>query len=199
MDLQRTLENLEKRGFHAHYFATGAQAAEFVLSQVNGRSVGIGGSKTVEALGLYERLCERSDVAWHWRQPDADARERAAAAAVYLTSANAIAETGEIVNIDGNGNRVASMCYGHEQLIILAGTNKLTPDLSAAIDRARNVASPLNARRFRLRTPCAVSEPMRCHDCASPERICRGMTILMNNMRGIGRTDVVLIGEELGY
>ena len=199
MNLQKAIDNLQKNGFHVHYFETRAEAAEYVLTLTNGRSVGIGGSMTVDALGLYDRLSERSDVAWHWKQKDPGVRDRAAAAAVYLTSANAIAETGEIVNIDGNGNRIASMVYGHEQLIILAGTNKLTPDLPSAIHRARNIASPLNARRFQLSTPCAVAEPMRCHDCASPERICRGMTILMNDMRGIGRTDVVLIGEELGF
>ena len=199
MNLQKAMDNLQKNGFDVHYFEKGAEAVEYVLAQTNGRSVGIGGSMTIDALGLYDRLCEHSDVSWHWKQQDPDVRDRAAAAQVYLTSANAIAETGEIVNIDGNGNRVASMLYGHEQLIILAGTNKLTPDLHSAIHRARNIASPLNARRFQLHTPCAVAEPMRCHDCASPERICRGMTILMNNMRGIGKTDIVLIGEELGY
>ena len=118
---------------------------------------------------------------------------------VYILSANAISENGEIVNIDGNGNRLASAFYGHERVIFVVGVNKVVPDLPAAIDRARNVASPLNARRLQRKTPCALSEPMRCHDCASPERICSGMSILYGRMWSTPQMDVILINEALGY
>ena len=91
------------------------------------------------------------------------------------------------------------MLYGHETLYIVSGVNKLTPDLHAAIDRARNVAAPRNARRLGRKTPCALSEPMRCHDCASPERICRALCVLERPVFGIGRTEVILIGQALGY
>lgn len=199
MDHQKALESLRQNGFSARFFPTAAEAAAYLAAALHGRTIGFGGSITLDKMGLYDLLGRENTVFWHWKQPVDEARERAAHAQVYLTSANAISETGEIVNIDGCGNRLAAMLYGHETLYILAGVNKLAPDLPAAIDRARNVASPLNARRLNRRTPCARSEPMRCHDCRSPERICHGMSILARPMLGIGTTEVLLIGESLGY
>lgn len=199
MDTERTIKNLEKNGFAVRYFETAEAAAEYLLSQLHGRTVGIGGSVTIGQLALYDRLCADNTVYWHGVCNTEETKKSAAQAQVYLTSANAIAETGEIVNIDGAGNRVASMLYGHETLYIVSGVNKLTPDLHAAIDRARNVAAPRNARRLGRKTPCALSEPMRCHDCASPERICRALCVLERPVFGIGRTEVILIGQTLGY
>ncbi len=199
MDTERTIKNLEKNGFAVRYFETAEAAAEYLLSQLHGRTVGIGGSVTIGQLALYDRLCADNTVYWHGVYNTEETKKCAAQAQVYLTSANAIAETGEIVNIDGAGNRVASMLYGHETLYIVSGVNKLTPDLHAAIDRARNVAAPRNARRLGRKTLCALSEPMRCHDCASPERICRALCVLERPVFGIGRTEVILIGQALGY
>lgn len=199
MEYQNALENLTRNGFAARFFPTAAEAAAYLADALHGKTIGFGGSVTLDEMGLYDLLGRDNTVFWHWKQAAGDARGDAARAEVYLTSANAISESGEIVNIDGCGNRLASMLYGHEVLYILAGVNKLAPDLPAAIDRARNVASPLNARRLGRKTPCALSEPMRCHDCRSPERICHGMSILARPMLGIGRTEVLLIGEPLGY
>ena len=84
-------------------------------------------------------------------------------------------------------------------MIFLVGVNKLAPTLEDAIDRARNVAAPLNARRLARKTPCALAEPMRCHDCHSPERICKGFVVQTRPMGGVGKTEVFLIGETLGY
>ena len=95
--------------------------------------------------------------------------------------------------------RVAATLYGPEKVYFIVGLNKLAPTLEAAIWRARNIASPLNAKRLNRRTPCALSEVMKCYDCQSPERICRGMTIHMGPMKGVGETIVVLIDEKLGY
>ena len=200
MDIQLTLENLKKHGFDAKYSETKETAAQALCDELHGTTIGFGGSVTTQQMGLYELLGKDNDVYWHWAAGDrAKAQECAANAQVYILSANALSETGELVNIDGNGNRVAAMFYGHERVIFLVGTNKLTPDLPSAIDRARNVASPLNARRLQRKTPCALSEPMRCHDCASPERICSGMAILYEKMGSIPQMDVWIIGEELGY
>ena len=91
------------------------------------------------------------------------------------------------------------MLCGHEALYIVAGVNKLAPDLASAMDRARSIAAPLNARRLQRKTPCALAEPMRCHDCNSPERICRGFVTLARPMGSIGQTHVILIEESLGY
>ena len=200
MDIQLTLENLKKHGFNARYYETKEAAAQALCDELHGKTIGFGGSVSVQQLGLYELLGKENEVFWHWADGDrAAAQENAAKAQVYILSANALSETGEIVNIDGNGNRVAAMFYGHERVIFLVGINKLTPDLPSAIDRARNVASPLNARRLQRKTPCALSEPMRCHDCQSPERICSGMAILLEKMGSIPEMNVYLIGEELGY
>ena len=154
---------------------------------------------TLQELGLFEKLSANNTVYWHWKQSPAEAREKSVTAQIYMTSANAISETGEIINIDGTGNRVAAMLYGHEALYIITGTNKLAPDLPSAMERARNIAAPLNARRLSCKTPCALSEPMRCHDCNSPSRICNGFVTLARPCGGVGKTHVILIEEKLGY
>jgi len=198
MEMQKILKNMEARGLKALYFDTAEEAADFITEQLQGKTIGIGGSGTIDSMGLYERLQANNTVYWHWKQ-GAEVRDTATKAQVYLTGVNGIAETGELVNIDGNGNRVAQTLYGHEQVFFIAGINKITPDLASAIDRARNIASPLNARRFNLQTPCVLSEPMKCHNCKSPQRICNGMVITMGKMGGIGEMTVILIGQELGY
>ncbi|NLC73159.1 MAG: LUD domain-containing protein [Ruminococcaceae bacterium] len=196
-DIAKLEKNLKSRGFEYLYFEEASKAAEYLINELSGKSVGIGGSRTVEALGIYEALQGESDLAWHWKQEPNEARAKAAIAEVYICSANGIAETGEIVNIDGNGNRLASTLYGHKEVIIVSGVNKIMPDLESAIFRARNVAAPLNARRFNLDTPCVTGE-LKCYDCRSEKRICRGMTIQMQPCSG-QRVRVIIIGEELGY
>lgn len=201
MDLQKTVENLKKRGFTVSVYPDKTTAAKAIASAVQNKSIGVGGSMTVRAMGLLPMLEANGNRVITFAGPLQDRTailRDSAAADVYLTSANGIAETGEIVNIDGTGNRVASTLFGHEKLYIIAGINKIAPDLEGAIRRARNIASPLNARRLERKTPCAVGE-LKCHDCQSPERICRGLTVLMTPMGGIGETEVVLIEEELGY
>lgn len=193
------MENLEKCGFKPLYFETAKEAADYICSSVRGTTVGMGGSVTSEQLGIYERLSENNEVFWHWKQETLPARNNAAAAAVYITSANAISENGEIVNIDATGNRVASMCYGHEKLIIVAGTNKVCPDLESAIYRAKNVASPLNAIRLGRKTPCALSDVHKCYNCSSPDRMCSATVILSWKVKGIKEIEVIIVGEELGY
>ena len=116
---------------------------------------------------------------------------------IYLTSINALSETGEIVNIDGTGNRIAGALFGHEKVYFIAGTNKLVPTLEDAILRARNIAAPKNAMRLRLRTPCAKKGD-RCYDCSSQDRICNGMMIHFKKMNDIDM-EIVLINEELGF
>ena len=199
MNLETAVKNLTAHGFSVRVFRTAQDAANAISQELSGKTVGFGGSVTLEQMQLFETLQKNNTVYWHWKQTPAEACEKAASAQVYMTSANAISETGEIVNIDGTGNRVAAMLYGHEALYIIAGINKLTPDLPSAIERARNIAAPLNARRLSCKTPCAMSEPMRCHDCNSPSRICNGFVTLARPCGGIGKTHVILIEENLGY
>lgn len=197
-DMEKTGKNLEGRGFRVHRFASGAEAAEFLVQTLHGTSIGIGGSVTIDTLGVYDRLCGSNEVFWHWKNHAPETRERAGKAETYLCSANGVSENGEIVNIDGFGNRVAGTIYGPERVFLVVGRNKIAPDLNGAIDRARNIAAPLNARRLNRHTPCAVGEP-RCHDCRSPEKICGVMTVFFMPPTSIKEFHVILVDEDLGY
>lgn len=197
-DLEKTGKNLEGRGFRVHRFASGTEAAEFLVQTLHGTSIGIGGSVTIDTLGVYDRLCESNEVFWHWKNHAPETRERAGKAETYLCSANGVSENGEIVNIDGFGNRVAGTIYGPERVFLVVGKNKIAPDLTGAIDRARNIAAPLNARRLNRHTPCAVGEP-RCHDCRSPEKVCGVMTVFFMPPTSIKEFHVILVDEDLGY
>lgn len=198
MDVSALKACFADKGYEFRYFETAKEAADCICGELSGKSIGIGGSVTVKELGLYTRLCENNTVFWHWEQ-SGDAREKAATAQVYLCSANAISEQGDIINIDGSGNRTASMMFGHETLYIICGVNKLEADFASALYRARNVAAPLNARRLNRKTPCAVGGELKCYDCNSPDRICKAFTWLTHKPNGIGTANVILIGETLGY
>lgn len=190
-------KNLEARGFRVKTFATGAEAAAYLDSVIDGKSVGFGGSATLNALGLYELLGKHNTVIWHWKQEADSARQAAMQTDVYLSSANALAETGEIVNIDGVGNRVSAMLFGHEKIYFVIGRNKLAATYDEAVWRARNVAAPRRARQQGQKTPCAVKLD-RCYDCKSPDRICRALVTLWGPMMSGTETEVLLVDEDLG-
>ena len=194
-DFTKVEQALRQRGYTVHVFETGAEAADYLNGAIDGVSVGIGGSVTVQQLGLYDRLAQHNQVYWHW-QGGPEQRDKAAGADVYLTSANGLAQTGEILNIDGAGNRVASTLYGHKKVYFVIGANKLAPTRDEALWRARNIAAPRNAQRLGKKTPCAVKGD-KCYDCKSPDRICRGLVELWGPMMGL-ETEVILIGEDLG-
>ena len=198
-NIEQLVENLQRHGFQSKIFQTKEEAKNYISKSVCNQTVGIGGSKTVEELGLYEILGKKNTVSWHWKQKPADAYHQSAAANVYISGANAISETGEIVNIDGIGNRLSGTLFGHEKVIFIVGSNKIEPDLERAIQRARNVAAPLNARRLGVKTPCATSEHMRCFDCDSPQRICKSLVILWRKITGVAECEVIIIDEPLGY
>lgn len=156
---------------------------------------------TLEKMGLYEKLCTHNSVIWHHRIPDnsssAEERKKARSAQIYLSSVNAISEKGEIVNIDAVCNRVASIFYGHDKVYLVVGRNKVTPTLPDAIHRARNVASPKNAQRLKRNTPCAIKAD-KCYDCNSPDRICKGLSILLQAPTS-SNIEILLIDEDVGY
>ena len=202
MELNEVISNLEKKGYIVSYYKTAEEAADAIDGSVDGTTVGMGGSVTIDELGLAEKLKKHNTVYWHQHlQPGDDANAiRAAAngADVYLSSVNAIAETGEIVNIDGTCNRVSAMLYGHKRVIFVAGINKLAEDEEKAIARARNIAAPKNAKRLHRNTPCAVNAD-RCYNCKSPERICRALSVFWEKPSNGIRYEIVLVGETLGY
>ena len=194
-------KSLESKGYEVLTFAAGTEAAEALDGRIDGKTVGVGGSLTVHQLGLFGKLAGHNTVYWHDEVPEGmtpvQTRSAATRAQVYISSVNGISEHGEIVNIDNTGNRVAAISYGPEEVYLIAGKNKVAPDLEAALWRARNIAAPLNAKRLNRKTPCAVKAD-RCYDCKSPDRICRNLSVLWTKPAGAHYT-VVLIDEELGY
>ena len=201
MDFSKVRKALEARGFSVVVCPTKETASAYLNEKIDSTSVGFGGSVTLREMGLHDSLSKHNTVYDNWNVPQGQAPEEVRAAAmdteVYLCSVNALAETGELVNIDGTGNRVASTLYGHQRVYFVVGRNKLAPDYDKALWRARNIASPKNAQRLGRKTPCAVKGD-RCYDCNSPERICGALVVLWRPMRGC-ETEIVLVDEELGY
>lgn len=200
MDTQNLLQALQKNRYEVSYFADKEAAAQYLDAAIDGKTVGFGDSATLAALGLRERLNKHNQV--HDPALTKGIGDFLAVAArclntqVFLTSVNALAETGELVNIDGTGNRVAGSLFGHEKVYFVVGQNKIAPTLEQAIWRARNIAAPQNAKRFGKKTPCATRGD-KCYDCNSPERICNGLLIHYKKMSNMAM-EVVLIGENLG-
>ncbi len=202
-DLISLKNNLEKRKFSVKLFSSKEEVCEYLNREIDGVSVGIGGSVTVKELGLFPFLKTHNEVWWHNDDEqlaafgDVYIRDKAREAERYISSVNGVSADGRLVNIDGRGNRVASTAYGHKKVYYIVGKNKLADSLEQAIWRARNIASPKNARRLGLKTPCAVKAD-RCYDCSSPQRICRGILITEAPMLG-QETEILLVDEVLGY
>jgi L-lactate utilization protein LutB len=202
MDIEKLLTNLRKNRYEATYFATKEEAAAYLNQKIDGKKVGLGDSLTLNALGLYESLSKHNEVHDVQNSPEnhglafADYAKATLLTDIFLTSVNAIAATGELVNMDGTGNRVAASLFGHEKVYFVAGVNKVCENLDKAIWRVRNVAAPQNCHRKHKKTPCAVKGD-HCYNCSSPERICNGLLIEFKKMSNMDM-EVVLIGEELG-
>ncbi len=202
MNFEKTRENLLKKGYLVQVFETAKEAGNYMNQELDGRTIGFGGSMTLEEMGLYESLSTHNTVYWHHRNTTFDNRREvllnANDAEIYVSSVNGLSEDGEIINIDNTGNRVAAIFFGrHSKVYLIVGKNKLAPDYDGAVDRARNIAGPKNAQRLNRKTPCAVRAD-RCYNCKSPDRICRGLTALWEKP-AMGEFEVILINEELGY
>lgn len=196
------IKNLQRRHMEAFYCPTAEDAVRQVSALIDdGSSVTWGGTMTVRDLGIPDVLKNRGTLEVIDRDQAETAEEKQAAylrafsADVYLTSANALSEDGVIVNIDGNGNRVAAITWGPKKVIFVIGLNKVAQTVEAALSRARGTASPINAARFDIKTPCQIDGV--CHNCNSPESICNYIHFLRNSPKG--RHVVVLVGENLGY
>ena len=201
MDFTKVKSKLESLGYGVTCFDTAADAADYLDEKIQGKTVGFGGSVTVEQMGLYDRLALNNEVSWHLRLPGGKTankvRSEANAAQIYISSVNGLAETGEIINIDGTCNRISAISFGHEKVYLIVGENKIAKDFNAALWRARNIAAPKNAQRMKAKTPCAIKGD-KCYDCNSPNRICRALSVLW----GVPlRSDfeIILIHEELGF
>ncbi|MFS8541438.1 MAG: lactate utilization protein [Tissierellales bacterium] len=191
--------SLKANGFNVEIFNSAEEAKKALLEEIDvNESVAFGGSITLDGLGLYEELKNRgNEVYWHWKVEDkATERMKAITTDVYLTSTNALTLDGKLVNMDGAGNRVASMIFGHKRVYVIVGKNKICKDYEEASKRIKNVAAPKNAKRLNTNTPCRFTGS--CNDCSSPDRLCNVEVILHRNPAG-SNVNIFLIDEELGF
>jgi hypothetical protein len=199
---EKTVKALQRRNFAADYCDTAQEALTLALSLIEPtETVSWGGSVTIQQIGLLDAVRQRfscidRDTA-QTPEERAQLMREALLADTFLMSANAISEDGQLFNIDGNGNRVAALCYGPKRVIVVAGMNKVEPTAEAAECRARTVAAPANMKRFPgSKTPCSATG--ECGDCTSPDCIC--VQLVQTRMsRPAGRIHVILVGEELGF
>lgn len=200
-DFSKIKKNMESMGYKVNVFDRKEDAAAYIDSQIDGKTVGFGGSVSLHQLNLFSLLETHNTVYWHDEKPAhmsvMETRTAATRAEVYISSVNGISEKGEIVNLDNTGNRVAAITYGPEKVFLVIGRNKIAPTLEDAIYRVRNVASPLNAKRLNRKTPCAANGD-KCYNCQSPERICRNLSIFLDRPTGV-EYDIVFVDEDLGY
>lgn len=201
--IEQTLENLRKNRMNGYYAVNQEELMEILDTLCERKStVSVGGSMTLFETGVINWLREE-DFEFYDRYAEGLTKEditaiyrKSFAANYYFTSTNAVTEDGELVNIDGTGNRVASMIYGPDKVIVIAGVNKLVKDEAAAWERLRNFAAPTNSVRLNRKTPCAVTG--QCSNCNSPERICASYVTIKRQMNP-DRIHVILVDERLGY
>lgn len=195
------VKNLKSRHFDAVYCATKEEALQQALARIpEGATVGWGGAKSAAEIGLLDAVRKGEYIAIDRdtapTKADFDANTRKAITAdVFISGANALALTGEMVNIDGLGNRVAAVIYGAKEVLVIAGMNKVCDTLDDALRRARTVAAPMNEQRFLGDTPCTKTGV--CADCKSEACICNHIVITRHG-RPTGRIKFILVGEDLG-
>jgi len=200
---KKTIEKLEAHEFKTLYVKTKEEAMKEIWKYITPNTrVGAGGSVTIRELGILDQLKARGNIVYDvWNTPlpqeeSLQIRKNQMTSDLFLSSVNAVTMNGELVNIDGMGNRVNATNFGPKQVILVAGYNKIVADVEGAIKRIKNVAAPMNARRLNLDVPCAKLG--RCVDCNSPNRMCR--IVVIHEWKPTW-TDilVILVREELGY
>ena len=195
------VKNLKSRHFDAYYCASKEEALNKALSLIpEGSTVSWGGAMSAQQIGLMDAVREGNyvvidrDRCETAEEKDLAARD-ALNADVFLTGANGLSIDGQMVNIDGTGNRVAAIVFGPKNILVIAGVNKVVDSLDAAIERARTIAAPLNQQRFLRKTPCTSTAT--CADCISPECICNQI-LITRNCRPANRIKFIIVGEDLG-
>lgn len=195
-------ENFNKRYFESYYCPTKEEARNKALSLIKeGSSVTWGGSMSIIECGLLEKLKKGNYIVYDRDLASSpEEREEIIKKAIYadtfLMSANAVSKQGELVNIDGLGNRVGALCFGPKQVIVIVSLNKVMPDLDSAIKRARNVAAPINTQRFNLDTPC--TKKGACYDCLNEDCIC-AQIVITRVCRPKNRIKIIFCGEDMGF
>jgi hypothetical protein len=197
------IKNLKKHDFDAQWVPGIQEAKDLILNKISDfQTFGFAGSETTRELGIIAHLKEQQKIIYdHWQEglfmeQDLDIRLNQGRCDCFLCSANAISMTGELVNVDGVGNRTSAMAFGPKHVVVVAGMNKVTEDLESALQRIKNIAGPMRAKSLNMDTPCAKTGT--CVDCNSPQRICRITTILHRKPMMTG-VSVVLINAALGF
>jgi L-lactate utilization protein LutB len=204
--LKEVKSALEANNFDVFLAEDAASAKEIVLRQIlpgtGAKSVARGGSVTLMTSGIYEAIkmtpgLEVLDVFDKTLTPEqvAEARKKSLLADLFITGTNAVTETGILVNLDMTGNRTGAITFGPKNVVILAGRNKIVPDLDEAMFRVKNYAAPANAMRLDKKTPCVKTS--YCEECKSPDRICNVWSITEKSFPK-GRITVILINQDLG-
>lgn len=200
---KKVMEKLISHDFQAISVKTKEEAVQEIWKYITPKQrIGVGGSMTVRELGILKKMEEHGCTVYdHWKpglskENILEIRKAQMTSDLFISSTNAVTLNGELVNIDGIGNRVNSINFGPGKVILIAGYNKIVEDVQEGIKRIKNVAAPLNARRLHIDVPCA--KVGKCVDCQSPNRICRAIVI---HERRPSLTDilVILVGEELGF
>lgn len=196
------ITQLKKRHMNGYYCATKQEALHLALSLIpEGASISWGGSETIKQIGLLDALNTSGAYTLYDRSAvpsdaiDATIRQ-SYFADFYLMGTNAITLDGQLINIDGTGNRVSALAYGPKKVIIVTGMNKVVPSIDAGIARVQNIASPQNALRLNRQTPCGITGI--CGNCLSPDCMCMH-TVITRNSRADDRIHIILVGENLGY
>ncbi len=201
--VKRVMDKLIAHDFGAIYVKTKGEAVQEILKSVEpNQKIGVGGSVTIRQLGVLDVLEKQGYTLYdHWKpgiqkEESLDIRKSQMLSDLFLSSVNAITLNGELINIDGIGNRVNSTVFGPKKVILVVGYNKIVENVEEGIKRIKNIASPLNARRLNVDVPCAKIG--KCVDCNSPSRICR---VIVIHERRPSLTDmlIIIVGEELGY
>lgn len=197
-DYEKLATRLKVRGFIPHIAETKEELKKEILALAGQGSIGLGGSSGMASLNIYEALKEQcSEVFWHQNSEDkAAARKLAFDADTYLCTANALTMDGEIVEIEGTGNRLGALIFGPEKVIVVAAENKLAADVAGGIAQIKKNICPGNARRLKLNTPCAVKG--ECMNCISGETMCRVTAVFSQPPRHVKEFHVILLKDKLG-
>ena len=202
-DIQKVVDALNANNIECILVQSKAEALEQALELIpDGAEVGLGGSVSVEEIGLLEKLREGNYTLYDQYEigiamdENLSRRRKGIVAKYFVAGTNAITADGQLVNVDGMGNRVAAQIFGPEKVILVAGTNKIVGDVHEAFDRLEQIAAPINAKRVGMGTPCA--DTGECIDCDAPMRICNMYTII-RRMMFPGRLTLILVNEALGF
>ena len=201
---KKVVAALVKNRFEAEYVETKKEALEKALAMIPQKAtIGCGGSMSKIEVGLMDSLKERGNHTffdWHVHgmsaEEKAEARRKAVFADVFVASVNAVTLAGELINIDGTGNRVSSTIFGPKKVLLIVGVNKIVPDIASGLERLKMIARPANNKRLNLPNPCVKTG--FCVNCDLPTRICN-VTSIMHKKPGLIDISIIIVGESLGY